>query len=132
RAVLALVAVRVGAVRGQDHVVGVAVGRGGGVAEVPGGVDRLLAQLVTTGGLRRGDRVVIPDAGEHATGLVGEVAGAGGRAGGGAGGHARAVAPLGQVGRPQLAVGADALEHLLGDPGRTGRVVGELGVAVGI
>ena len=41
RAVLALVAVRVGAVRRQDHVVGVAVGRGGGVAEVRGGVDRL-------------------------------------------------------------------------------------------
>src|SRR6185312_13453327 len=131
RAVLALVAVRVSAVRGQDHVVGVPVGRGGGVAEVRGGVDRLDTQLVTAGGLRLGDRVVIPDAGEHATGLVRDVLGAGGRAAGGVGGHV-AVTPLGQVGRPQRVVGADALEHLLGDAGRAGRVVEELGVAVGI
>ena len=131
RAVLALVVVRVGAVRGQDHVVGVTVRRGRGVAEVGSRLDRLGAELVAGGRARRCRRVVVPHASEHAAALVGDEAGVGGAAGR-AGLHVGAVAPLGQVGRPQFVAGADALEHLLRDGRAAVGVTGEGQVAVAV
>ncbi len=110
--VRALVVVGVGAVGGQDHVVGVAVRCARRVAEVSRCGDRLLAEL---GGRCRGGGglgVVVPHTREHTACLVRHEVGVR-RAAGGAGGHVRPVAPLGQVRGPALVVGADALEHVL-------------------
>src|SRR6185312_7728308 len=56
-------AVRVSAGRREDRVLRIAVGRCRGVAEVCGGVDRLLAELRLRRLTRRGGGVVVPDAG---------------------------------------------------------------------
>ena len=67
---LVVPAVRIRSGGRHDHVLGVAVGRLGGVAEVGGGGRRLGGQLMTRGIGGRLGRVVVPDAGQHATGRI--------------------------------------------------------------
>src|SRR5712692_10483668 len=100
--------VGVGAGRREDHVLGVPVGGGGGVAEMGRRIDRLHAQLMAGGLLRRGGALIRPDARQRAAAGVSDMLGVAG--GAGLGGHRDPVAGQSQV---PVAVGS------LGAPLRT-------------
>ncbi len=111
-----------------DDVLGVAVGRLSGVTEVGRGGLGLQGQLVPGGtgaGHRSGvGRAVVPDAGQHVAGRIGD--GLGGRPARG-GAHRHTVAVLGDRAAPQLPGGAQAaIEDLEGARLAVG-VVGEGG-----
>ena len=127
---LGLVVVGVGAVRGDDHVLGEPVRRGGGVAEVRGRVDRLDTELVAAGGRGRGRALIDPHAGQRAAGRVADVLGVARRAGLRAGRDA--VAILGQHTGPEFTAGAQALHKLLHIGGQAVRVTGQCHVAVAV
>src|SRR5207302_1701765 len=113
-------------------VLRVAVACSRGVAEVARGPDGLGPELGAGGGGRLRGRAVVPDAGEVPAGRVPHMRGAG-RAGAGAAGDQGPVAVLGHDARPQLTVGAEALEHLLELAGPASGIAaeGEVAVAVG-
>src|ERR1035438_6370988 len=117
--------------RGDDDVLGVPVGRGGGVAEMGGRIDGLRAELEGSRLARRCGALVRPDTGQRITGGVGDMLGVAARAGLGAGRDAIAV--LGHHAGPQVAVGPEALENLL-EVGSLARGItrqGDIAVRVG-